>query len=121
MKKNYLILLTILVLALNSSAQVYSDVAGILYSRCASCHHVGGGAPFPMMNYGQTSPWCFTMQTDLNNNVMPPWGPDTTYTRFLHERAITQSEKAARSEEHTSELQSRRDLVCRLLLEKKKK
>src|SRR6266496_4596187 len=27
----------------------------------------------------------------------------------------------ARSEEHTSELQSRRDLVCRLLLEKKKR
>src|SRR5204863_2465144 len=27
---------------------------------------------------------------------------------------------ADRSEEHTSELQSRRDLVCRLLLEKKK-
>src|SRR5690349_24166758 len=27
---------------------------------------------------------------------------------------------AIRSEEHTSELQSRRDLVCRLLLEKKK-
>src|SRR5690349_25142883 len=29
--------------------------------------------------------------------------------------------KLDRSEEHTSELQSRRDLVCRLLLEKKKK
>src|SRR5690349_23959418 len=28
---------------------------------------------------------------------------------------------STRSEEHTSELQSRRDLVCRLLLEKKKK
>src|SRR6266496_2827616 len=28
-------------------------------------------------------------------------------------------ESASRSEEHTSELQSRRDLVCRLLLEKK--
>src|SRR5438874_10307497 len=28
---------------------------------------------------------------------------------------------AIRSEEHTSELQSRRDIVCRLLLEKKKK
>src|SRR5690349_23618207 len=28
--------------------------------------------------------------------------------------------KISRSEEHTSELQSRRDLVCRLLLEKKK-
>src|SRR2546421_11983710 len=30
-------------------------------------------------------------------------------------------QKFARSEEHTSELQSRSDLVCRLLLEKKKK
>src|SRR5438874_8992787 len=30
------------------------------------------------------------------------------------------TELAGRSEEHTSELQSRRDLVCRLLLEKKK-
>src|SRR3989440_7565958 len=30
-------------------------------------------------------------------------------------------ETGARSEEHTSELQSRSDLVCRLLLEKKKK
>src|SRR2546428_6350160 len=29
--------------------------------------------------------------------------------------------QVARSEEHTSELQSRSDLVCRLLLEKKKK
>src|SRR5690349_22500838 len=29
--------------------------------------------------------------------------------------------QGGRSEEHTSELQSRRDLVCRLLLEKKKK
>src|SRR2546428_915918 len=34
---------------------------------------------------------------------------------YLHAR------DAARSEEHTSELQSRSDLVCRLLLEKKKK
>src|SRR5206468_12930344 len=30
-------------------------------------------------------------------------------------------ERPVRSEEHTSELQSRSDLVCRLLLEKKKK
>src|SRR5690349_23303865 len=33
----------------------------------------------------------------------------------------TLAEQDVRSEEHTSELQSRRDLVCRLLLEKKKK
>src|SRR5690349_23741880 len=32
----------------------------------------------------------------------------------------TAATTSSRSEEHTSELQSRRDLVCRLLLEKKK-
>src|SRR5690606_41161790 len=34
---------------------------------------------------------------------------------------VTQCMAGARSEEHTSELQSRENLVCRLLLEKKKK
>src|SRR5690349_21979750 len=37
--------------------------------------------------------------------------------RALSDEAV----RAVRSEEHTSELQSRRDLVCRLLLEKKKR
>src|SRR5437867_7049735 len=36
-------------------------------------------------------------------------------------RAVTVAAPAGRSEEHTSELQSPYDLVCRLLLEKKKK
>src|SRR5206468_11063851 len=36
-------------------------------------------------------------------------------------RDIRNDANAIRSEEHTSELQSRSDLVCRLLLEKKKK
>src|SRR2546422_6256411 len=45
---------------------------------------------------------------------------------FFTRRAISASTtrkrpKQARSEEHTSELQSRLHLVCRLLLEKKKK
>src|SRR3712207_8445393 len=34
---------------------------------------------------------------------------------------LSRSSRARRSEEHTSELQSRQYLVCRLLLEKKKK
>src|SRR2546421_6405606 len=53
-------------------------------------------------------PWghwsgCHSVQWDLN----APWHGD---------RKV-----GDRSEEHTSELQSRSDLVCRLLLEKKKK
>src|SRR2546421_9479491 len=40
--------------------------------------------------------------------------------RNLRRDAIHSLKEALRSEEHTSELQSRSDLVCRLLLEKKK-
>src|SRR5207249_10627824 len=41
----------------------------------------------------------------------------------VHERGVgaDRPRSGGRSEEHTSELQSRFDLVCRLLLEKKKK
>src|SRR2546421_7770866 len=37
-----------------------------------------------------------------------------------HDELGEQGDQKVRSEEHTSELQSRSDLVCRLLLEKKK-
>src|SRR5207253_10153443 len=39
----------------------------------------------------------------------------------VHEQRRLREELPARSEEHTSELQSRGHLVCRLLLEKKKR
>src|SRR5699024_12844124 len=42
------------------------------------------------------------------------------FHRFLFGFRIRRSFRRMRSEEHTSELQSRFDLVCRLLLEKKK-
>src|SRR5437667_6512179 len=44
--------------------------------------------------------------------------PELTYQSNT---SATPSLRSARSEEHTSELQSHHDLVCRLLLEKKKK
>src|SRR5207249_12248760 len=47
---------------------------------------------------------------------------DKGLRRWFFARALGNGFRAnARSEEHTSELQSRFDLVCRLLLEKKKK
>src|SRR5258706_6055250 len=47
--------------------------------------------------------------------------PDVWETRDFHCLEIVQHVLPARSEEHTSELQSLTNLVCRLLLEKKKK
>src|SRR5438034_3794222 len=53
-------------------------------------------------------------------------GDEPSFDDPLHEPVLEQAlpldagELARRSEEHTSELQSHSDLVCRLLLEKKK-
>src|SRR2546430_6687891 len=52
----------------------------------------------------RTSSW-----RHANATCQYPWASDTSRSR------------ARRSEEHTSELQSQSNLVCRLLLEKKKK
>src|SRR6266540_817759 len=51
------------------------------------------------------------------------WSPPScqVMTRRTQGLAVIVSISAVRSEEHTSELQSHHDLVCRLLLEKKKK
>src|SRR3712207_8835480 len=46
--------------------------------------------------------------------------PPTVATRKASETALEAINAALRSEEHTSELQSRQYLVCRLLLEQKK-
>src|SRR3712207_7117789 len=49
--------------------------------------------------------------------AMPEWAPATVRTS----RCGMLARRWPRSEEHTSELQSRQYLVCRLLLEKKNK
>src|SRR5690349_22936140 len=47
--------------------------------------------------------------------------PIVSVNTWYHVGSKNEKPGKTRSEEHTSELQSRRDLVCRLLLEKKKK
>src|SRR5256885_13051014 len=50
----------------------------------------------------------------------PPCGAASPSASSTHERRTIPGPSGARSEEHTSELQSPCNLVCRLLLEKKK-
>src|SRR5205814_5433667 len=53
----------------------------------------------------------------LKGEIMPP---ESVFIEWSPNRAKT-VKRSSRSEEHTSELQSLRHIVCRLLLEKKKK
>src|SRR3712207_6925881 len=54
-------------------------------------------------------------------NVIRTWSRRSTIIPDMLGHTIAVHDGRKRSEEHTSELQSRQYLVCRLLLEKKKK
>src|SRR5437773_9319298 len=70
----------------------------------------------------------FPYTTLFRSRNMPQDAPDVGQeshvehpVRFVEHQELEAGEPRVRSEEHTSELQSHHDLVCRLLLEKKKK
>src|SRR2546422_7403427 len=61
-------------------------------------------------------------QHDLSNRAVYHWVTTPVFTLDGHMLLYVEfSSQSQRSEEHTSELQSRLHLVCRLLLEKKKR
>src|SRR3712207_7602612 len=76
---------------------------------------VGGGTPLRVLDVGGGSGMFAVPLARLGHDVTVV-DPSADALATLRRRADT----AGRSEEHTSELQSRQYLVCRLLLEKKK-
>src|SRR5206468_10600625 len=102
----------------------------------ATCHH-GALHSFPTRRSSDLNANPDTVSADIRVDgatrlaVSSPLGGPTNWmrTNFLFTAANTSSrlelasttvgtqDDASRSEEHTSELQSRSDLVCRLLLE----
>src|SRR3712207_8341334 len=60
--------------------------------------------------------WADQLTTELKNHHS-----ERDFHIYLARSSGVPTAEVARSEEHTSELQSRQYLVCRLLLEKKKK
>src|SRR3712207_2989190 len=84
--------------------------------------YLPGGYPMeaPGVGGGNAEMFVYQCRAFLDQIVgtPDPLPPNATFADGLHTMQIIQ---AVRSEEHTSELQSRQYLVCRLLLEKKKK
>ncbi|MBK9285992.1 MAG: T9SS type A sorting domain-containing protein [Sphingobacteriaceae bacterium] len=78
-----------------SKAQVTwaDDIAAIMYSKCTSCHHVGGLAPNPLMTYAQAFNYKNLINTYVNNKYMPPWPPDAEYKHLAFERLVSASDK----------------------------
>src|SRR5438445_9372122 len=76
-------------------------------------------SPFIVSSYVTGAhPPLHSFPTRRSSDLSSCCGPSCRY--FFRPFCPRWSSRAARSEEHTSELQSRQYLVCRLLLEKKK-
>src|SRR2546422_8540657 len=63
----------------------------------------------------------FPYTTLFRSGLPPHWPAPSIGRRGSRRSEPSKTRTTSRSEEHTSELQSRLHLVCRLLLEKKKK
>src|SRR5256886_12480534 len=75
----------------------------------------GGGLPFHTV---------YVATAIASGSLVGSWMNDSGFWMFSKMGGVTELETLkswTRSEEHTSELQSQSNLVCRLLLEKKKK
>lgn len=69
-----------------------TDVAPILYANCTKCHNPNGIAPFSLMTYNDAASMATYMRNAVSNRIMPPWPPDSSYTRFVHERILSTQE-----------------------------
>src|SRR5690625_5882240 len=84
--------------------------------------HLGHHSPFLPLNQGFNYYFGIPYSNDMGHNNYDRLLPDfiSGPTPILRNNEVIEVDPD-RSEEHTSELQSRGHLVCRLLLEKKKK
>lgn len=69
-----------------------SNVAGIIYSNCTTCHREGGIAPFSLMSYDDVVNNAWSVQADVNAHKMPPWPPDASYNHFRDEKVLSEEE-----------------------------
>lgn len=69
-----------------------TTVASIVYNHCSHCHHDGGIGPFSLMSYEDANTWGFSMLTQINANLMPPWPPDASYNHLKDENVLSENE-----------------------------
>lgn len=79
-------------LALAQTPTFSEDVATIFYNNCTKCHRTNGIGPFKLESYSDAVNRALAIKTAVSTGYMPPWPPDTTYSRFAHERVLNQEQ-----------------------------
>jgi hypothetical protein len=76
----------------NSNPTFNEHIAPIIFKNCAPCHRPGEAGPFPLLTYEDVLKKAKTIQAVTKSRYMPPWPADPSYSHFLGERVLTDSE-----------------------------
>jgi hypothetical protein len=69
------------------------DIAPIIYKNCSSCHRKGESGPFNLMSYEDVTRRGKLIRFVTQNNYMPPWPADPSYSHFIGEMVLSAEEK----------------------------
>lgn len=69
-------------------------IAPLIFKNCSPCHHENGMAPFPLVTYEQVKKKAKTIARVTERRLMPPWPADPSYTHFVGEKYLTDTEIA---------------------------
>ena len=65
------------------------DIAPIVFSQCALCHHEGEVAPFPLMGYADVQKHAKQIARVTKSRFMPPWKAEPGFGDFHGVRRLT--------------------------------
>ncbi len=89
MKRLIVFLVSISSIVYSQTPNYSEDIAPIIYNKCLQCHHNGGIAPLSFETYSNAVSNAGLIQHVTSTGEMPPWPPDTTYSRFAYENILS--------------------------------
>lgn len=88
-----IILISFLVMPFTSEAQTFTeDIAEIVYNQCSTCHRPGEIGPMNLTNYDEIKSYGQTIKAVTSLRYMPPWQPDSEYSRLMDENYLTDTQ-----------------------------
>lgn len=70
----------------------YEDISPIIYNHCTKCHRPGEIGPMPLTNIAEVTAYGAMIKYVTELKYMPPWKADPTYSHFLDENYLTDTE-----------------------------
>ncbi|MCW3125129.1 MAG: hypothetical protein JWO03_787 [Bacteroidetes bacterium] len=80
---------------LGQGKSIGKDISQIIYNKCTPCHQKGEAGPMLLESWKQIKGQSKLIKYVVDKGIMPPWKPDTAYSRLKNERLLSESERKA--------------------------